>query len=88
MDAGHFMGRAAMATRWDERNVQFQCRVCNGFRSGEQYAFAQNLDRQYGPGTADELVRASKQTCRYSELDMEALYLHYKALALELENDR
>jgi hypothetical protein len=52
-DAGHFQSRGKYATRWEPLNVKPQCKRCNGFRGGEQYRFAQNLDKEYGEGTAD-----------------------------------
>ena len=72
VDAGHFMSRGCYSTRWNEKNVQFQCKRCN-MRSGEQYKFAQQLDLTYGEGTADQLVRESKQTSKYGGDDWREL---------------
>jgi hypothetical protein len=72
------MSRAALSTRWHELNVQFQCKYCNGFRSGEQYRFAQELDRKFGEGTAEKLVIESKQIRKYSTEELEELLAHYR----------
>jgi hypothetical protein len=88
VDAGHFMSRACMSTRWDEKNVAFQCKRCNGFRSGEQYLFAQHLDREYGEGTAEALHIASKQTRKFTRDELEALYHHYKRKVDELKSTK
>ena len=88
VDAGHFMSRACMSTRWEEKNVQFQCKRCNGFRSGEQYLFAQHLDREHGEGTAEALHIASKQTRKFSRDELEALYHHYKRKVDELKSTK
>ena len=85
VDAGHFMSRACMPTRWDERNVQFQCKRCNGFRSGEQYIFSKNLDQTYGSGTAEELHRRSKSMRKFTAGELEAMYHHYKRLVSDLK---
>lgn len=77
VDAGHFMSRGKYATRWNEQNVQFQCKRCNGFRSGEQYLFAKHLDAVYGQGTADELVRKSNYTARFSVQELRELIMLY-----------
>lgn len=61
MDAGHYIPRQDMATRWDARNVHIQCKMCNGFRGGEPEAMAAYIDMVYGVGTTDEL-RAKKRT--------------------------
>jgi hypothetical protein len=77
-----------MSTRWEEKNVQFQCKRCNGFRSGEQFLFSQHLDRQYGEGTAEALLIESKQTRKFSRDELEALYHHYKRKVDELKSTK
>jgi len=77
MDAGHFMSRKHYATRWDEENVQVQCKGCNIFRSGEQYMFGLQLDRKYGPGKAEELMQKSRGLIKLSNDDLEALVKLY-----------
>lgn len=82
------MGRAAMSTRWDERNVQFQCKRCNGFKSGEQYKYSIKLDEVYGEGTADELYVLSKQTRKWSIAELESAVRHYKDKVAELKSEK
>ena len=77
VDAGHFQSRGKYATRWNEKNVQFQCKRCNGFRGGEQYKFAQQLDVTYGEGTADQLVKESNQISKYGVNDLRELITLY-----------
>ena len=77
VDAGHFMSRAKMATRWHPKNVQFQCKGCNGFRSGEQYKFALAL----GDHMANELVFLSNQSAKFSMPELKELYIEFKQLA-------
>jgi len=63
MDAGHFIGRRIQVLRYDERNVQPQCRYCNRFGlygQGEQYLFSQALDR-IERGRAAELMRRANE---------------------------
>lgn len=88
VDAGHFMSRACMSTRWDEKNVQFQCKRCNGFRSGEQFLFSIALDGKYGEGTAEQCLRASKQTRKFSREELEGMYHHYKRLVDDLRSTK
>jgi len=85
---GHFMSRACMNTRWEELNCAFQCARCNCFRSGEQYLFAQHLDRDHGEGTAERLHIASKQTRKWTRAELEALYHHYKRKVDELKSTK
>jgi len=88
VDAGHFMGRGAMSTRWDEQNVQFQCKGCNGFRSGEQYLYSQALDRKYGEGTAATLFALSKQTRKFSQPELQEMIELYKEKVNDLKKER
>ena len=67
MDAGHFVGRRHKATKFDEKNVNVQCRYCNRFNSGESYAYSLAIDRKYGAGTAETLYNLSRM--RGSRLD-------------------
>jgi len=82
------MSRACMSTRWEEKNVQFQCKRCNGFRSGEQYKFSLELDRKYGDGTAEDLMIASKQTRKWTRDELEQMYHHYKRKVDELRSTK
>jgi hypothetical protein len=79
-DAGHFMSRACIKTRWDILNVQMQCKRCNGFRSGEQFLFSKALDSEYGSGTAERLQEESRITAKFSILHLRELYTSFKNL--------
>lgn len=59
-DAGHYVQRDRLATRYDEKNVNAQCKYCNRFRSGEQYIHGTEIDKKYGEGTAQKLILLSK----------------------------
>ena len=87
VDAGHFMSRACMSTRWAEQNVQFQCKRCN-MRSGEQYLFSLHIDQEYGEGTAEALLIASKQTRKFTRDELEQMYHHYKRKVDELRSTK
>lgn len=55
--AGHFMpaddcGRDLL---FDPRNVNAECNHCNAFDGAHLLGYAENLDKRYGPGTAQEL---------------------------------
>jgi hypothetical protein len=82
MDAGHFQSRRHYSTRWDETNVQVQCKSCNVFRQGEQYKFGLNLDGRFGDGTAERLEIKSKHLEKFSTTDLEELLDKYKKLNL------
>lgn len=74
MDAGHFMSRKHYSTRWDEDNVQVQCKSCNLYNQGEQYKYSIFL----GSEKSDELYMKSKQTVKISNFELEELIELYK----------
>ena len=85
---GHFMSRACMSTRWEPTNCAFQCARCNCFRSGEQYIFGQNLDRDHGEGTAERLHIESKKTKRWTSAELQDMCHHYKRRVDELKRQK
>mgnify|MGYP001077670585 FL=1 len=72
--AGHFMSRKHYATRWDEDNVEVQCRACNVFRYGEQYLFAKYL----GTEKADMLLAKSRETVKFPDWEIQEMIELYK----------
>lgn len=85
IDAGHFQSRGKYATRWDEQNVKPQCKRCNGFRGGEQYRFAKNLDILYGEGTAEWLEFESNQSARFTNDELLVKIKQYTELVKSLK---
>lgn len=78
MDAGHFQSRKHYATRWNETNVQVQCKACNVFRYGEQYKYGINLDARVGKGTAEMLLNLSRRIMKYTDVELIELIDYYK----------
>lgn len=78
-DAGHFITRDNMATRWDEKNVNAQIRKDNRFLSGKQFEHGLAIDKKHGPGTASLLLIKSKSPCHFEDFELEAMYKYYKA---------
>jgi hypothetical protein len=87
-DAGHFISRRHMATKYDEQNVNSQGRGDNRFRSGEQLIYAKSLDKKYGPGTADRILARSRGTRKFEQFEIDALTKHYKAEAERLKREK
>lgn len=87
-DAGHFISRGAYSTRWDEKNVQFQCKRCNIFRNGEQYLYSVNLDKEYGTGTAHSILRTSKQLRKYGIAELRDMIKEYKDKVENIRRDK
>lgn len=88
MDAGHFITRENMGTRWEEENVHSQCPSCNRFKSGKQFEHGLAVDKKHGPGTASKLLIKSKGVCNWQNFEIEAMHTYYKAAVKELKAER
>jgi hypothetical protein len=90
-DAGHFIQRNRMAVRFDERNVNAQCKKCNRFDSGMQHDHGKAIDKKHGKGTADLLsnlgkVRGSKLDIYYVEEKITEYRIKIKQISCKLCN--
>ena len=86
VDAGHFISRKEMSTRWHEDNVWPQSRFDNRFRYGRQYIYSLALEKKK-QGLPKHLYNLSKETVKYSISDLEVMVEKYKNL-LKKENKR
>jgi hypothetical protein len=86
VDAGHFISRKEMSTRWNEDNVWPQSRFDNRFRYGRQYVYSLALEKKK-QGLPKHLYKLSKKTVKYSLADLQEMIEKYKKL-LEKENKR
>ena len=75
MDAGHFISRNHIATRYDEYNAHAQCPRCNRFESGRQYEHGKFIEEQHGKQTLERILHGSegseKQTQEFFEQQAE-----------------
>ncbi len=79
MDAGHYIKRSCMRTRWDERNVKPQCTSCNRFRGGNMDEYALHLVREYGEGIIEKLMELKHEPVKkYTIQELENLVETYK----------
>lgn len=70
VDCGHFQTRSKYSTRWDVDNARPQCKRCNMF-SGEQFKFGKALDEEFYEGFADEMIRKSNETVKFTNAELE-----------------
>ena len=83
---GHFIRRASRILRWDEDNCRPQCYACNCHRYGQQYIFAQNLNKEFGYDKAAELLQKSRQLIKQADFELIELIDHYKSLVDSFSN--
>jgi hypothetical protein len=88
MDAGHYMPRQDLATRWYEKNVHLQCKKCNGFRGGEPEKMAAYIESYYGPGELECLRVTAKSKFRPTRDWMQSKIQQYKLINGEIEKNR
>jgi hypothetical protein len=77
MQAGHFMSRRYLLTRWEEDNVRIQCRSCNLFNQGEQYEFGKKLEAELGISRVEDLRFLRHTISKYSTKDYETMIEYY-----------
>lgn len=80
LDAGHYVPRQDMATRWDESNVWPQCRPENAFRGGEPEKMAAYIDETCGRGTAENLRAQARLPFKLHRQWLEAKIASYKGM--------
>jgi hypothetical protein len=85
MDAGHFISRNHLSTRFNEKNCAAQCLNCNRFSSGKQYEFGIAIDKKYGKGTAEQLLILSKIKCKYDDKILQLKIDEFRAKIKELK---
>lgn len=84
-DAGHFISRRHLATKYHEQNVHAQRRFDNRFSSGNQFQYALFIDKKYGKGTAEKLLALSRQRKSLSKFEIDELTKYYKEKIEELK---
>ena len=88
MDAGHFVSRSRLATRWHPENVAPQCNFpCNKWKGGGAEYCAWGVNR-YGMDWPSRMVALSKTQVKYSRTDLEALILDYETKLEIMAADR
>jgi len=85
---GHFQSRRYYSTRFEPQNCQPQCYGCNIGLSGAQYIFGVNLDKKYTEGTADSMVRLSKEVKKFTAYEMMELITTYENHVMKLRKDK
>ena len=77
MQAGHFISRDEMATRWEEKNLKPQCNQCNCDKYGNLQVFKANLEKET-PGITEWLLDQSRQPVKFSRNDLSEMLVIFK----------
>lgn len=77
LDGGHFLSKTSSAIRFDERNVNAQCRKCNRFLHGNERNYYHGMVRKYGLEVTQELEALEHTTKKWSEPELAELLNYY-----------
>ena len=93
MDAGHFISRGTggwSGVYFDERNINLQCKPCNGFLGGNIQNYTDFMKQKYGQDVIDELRFLDKNNSYKGKLIGLELYYKqkYKEMAETFERER
>lgn len=86
LDGGHFIPTTSSAIRFDERNINAQCRRCNRFLHGNPRHYAKGMVRKYGQDVVDDLEANEFKTKKWTREELENVRDHYKAAIKDLES--
>src|SRR3990167_1707970 len=64
--AGHFVSRVRLSTRWDEQNCAPQCPRCNILLRGNPVGYARYLQDRYGSKIFAELDERSRKSVKFT----------------------
>jgi hypothetical protein len=84
-DAGHFINRRWMSTRWREDNVFLQCRPCNRFDEGNAAGYGMFMIDKFGKKHVEYLNALKYEYTKYTEPEIELLIKEYKKKIKDLE---
>lgn len=87
VDAGHYITRGDMATRFDPRNVAGQCKRCN-MRGGEQHKMGMFIDKKYGEGTTELLQVERHKIFKLSRPLLEDMIKKYQEKVKQLQKEK
>lgn len=78
VDAGHFIPRRFLATRWDETNVNVECRHDNRDNPKHLVLYEKYIELSYGVGYSDGLRRKSRLYSKITNQDIKDIIKKYE----------
>jgi hypothetical protein len=73
---------------FDERNVHFQCKRCNGPLKSNPRKYQAYMLKRYGQEVIDELDRLDVEIKQFERPELDRLYTHYQKLATTLMKEK
>ena len=88
VDAGHWVSRVHLSTRWHPLNVFPQCKRCNGFLGGNYPAYSLWMFDNVGLTMMQDLQEMKNNSVKYSRSDYESMIESTKEKLATLEDER
>ena len=76
---GHYISRAINILRYDERNCNAQCVVCNVFKNGNMAEYSAFMRRKHGPDIIEQLLREKEVLHQFKREELLAIIKKYEA---------
>lgn len=77
MDAGHFIPVTSSAIRFDERNINAQCRKCNRYLRGNVRHYGKAMLIKYGQDVIDQLEAREFEAYKWTADELQELVDHF-----------
>lgn len=77
-DAGHFINRRYMSTRWNLSNIHSQCRADNRFGEGDAAGYTLFMIDKYGRKHVEYLQALKRVPARFTDADGELMLKDFK----------
>lgn len=87
-DCGHYINRQHMATRFNEKNCNGQCRKCNRFDEGNIQGYRRGLIAKYGEPTVLMLEAMKNQINKISDFEYRAMIDYYRKEVKRLKKEK
>ena len=78
-DAGHFIPRGKLATRYDDRNCHSQCVNCNRFLRGNLVKYEIFMRSEYGEEVVEELKAKSHESIKWMPHQIQEMIEEFKS---------
>lgn len=87
-DCGHFIPRQHTSTRFDERNCNAQCRVCNRMKDGNLPGYTIGLVEKYGDKVISYLDIKRHNISKIGPTEYTVLIKHYQQEVKRLKEQK
>ena len=74
---GHYISRSVNILRYDIRNCNCCCVVCNVFKNGNMVEYSAFMRRKHGPDIIETLLKEKQQLHQFTRQELESIITKY-----------